>query len=236
MNDSVRMVTPLRQDRQGAVRVVTLDRPDKRNALSIELRFALADALDAAAADDGVNCVLLTGAGSAFCAGMDVTQFGGDEANRHALLESSARSFGAVARFPKPLVAYLNGPAVAGGFALALLCDVRVAAPAARMGFPEIGRHIPPSYAAARAALPEALARELCLTGRVLDAREAERRGVVSSTGSFDDALALARGIADAPPAATREVKRRALLHGERTWLPLLDDELEQLRVALLES
>ena len=216
------------------MRVVTLDRPDKRNALSIELRLALADALAAAAGDDQVSCVLLTGAGSAFCAGMDVTQFGGDDANRRALLESSARSFGAVARFPKPLVAYLNGPAIAGGFALAQLCDLRVAAPAARMGFPELGRHIPPSYAAARAALPEALARELCLTGRLLDAHEAERRGVVSSTGSFDDALALARGIADAPPAATREVKRRALLHGERTWLPLLDDELEQLRVALL--
>ena len=103
------------------------------------------------------------------------------------------------------------------------------------MGFPEIGRHIPPSYAAARAALPEALARELCLTGRVLDAGEALRRGVASlDVGTLDDALAVARGIADAPPAATREVKRRALLHGERTWLPLLDDELEQLRTALL--
>jgi enoyl-CoA hydratase len=166
---------------------------------------------------------------------MDVTQFGGDRANKERLLESSARAFGAVARFPKPLVAYVNGPAVAGGFALALLCDVRVAAPAARLGFPEIGRHIPPSYAAARAALPETLARELCLTGRVLDAAEAERRGVVSAVAGREEALAVARGIAAAPPAATREVKRRALLHGERTWLPLLDDELEQLRAALLD-
>jgi enoyl-CoA hydratase/carnithine racemase len=147
---------------------------------------------------------------------------------------SSGRCFGAVARFPKPLVAYLNGPAMAGGFALALLCDVRVAAPEARMGFPELGRHIPPSYAAARAALPEALARELCLTGRVVDAAEAQRRGIVAAVGDRDDADGLARSIAGAPPATTREVKRRALLAGERTWLPLLDDELGRLRAAVL--
>jgi enoyl-CoA hydratase/carnithine racemase len=234
VNDSVQIVPPLRQDFDGNLAILTFDRPAKRNALSIELRFALADALDALAADDAVHCVVLTGAGSAFCAGMDVTQFGGDRANKERLLDSSARAFGAVARFPKPLVAYVNGPAIAGGFAIALLCDLRIAAPGARLGFPEIGRHIPPSYAAARAALPEGLARELCLTGRVLDAAEAERRGVVAAIASRDEALAIARGIADAPPAATREVKRRALLHGERTWLPLLDDELEQLRAALL--
>jgi enoyl-CoA hydratase len=228
------MMLPLRSEINGALALVTLDRPEKRNALSIELRFALAEALDAAARDDAVHCAVLTGEGSAFCAGMDVTQFGGDRANKERLLESSARAFAAVARFPKPLVAYVNGPAIAGGFAIALLCDLRIAAPQARLGFPEIGRHIPPSYAAARAALPEALARELCLTGRVLDAAEARERGVVSSVGTYDDALAVARGIAAAPPAATREVKRRALLHGERTWLPLLDDELEQLRAALL--
>ena len=165
---------------------------------------------------------------------MDVTQFGGDREHKETLVDSSARCFDAVARFPKPLVAHLNGPAIAGGFALALLCDVRIAAPEAQMGFPELGRHIPPSYAAARAALPDALARELCLTGRVLDAAEAERRGVVASIGSREDALEFARGVAAAPPSATREVKRRALLAGESSWLPLLADELEQLRLALL--
>ncbi|HEV3002364.1 MAG TPA: enoyl-CoA hydratase/isomerase family protein [Solirubrobacteraceae bacterium] len=234
MNDSVRIVPPLRREIDGALAILTLDRPEKRNALSIELRYALAEALSALAADDAVRCAVLTGAGSAFCAGMDVTQFGGDRAHRERLLESSARCFDAVARFPKPLVAYVNGPALAGGFALALLCDLRLAAPEARMGFPEIGRHIPPSYAAARAALPEALARELCLTGRILDAAEAERRGVVSAVASRDEALEVARGIAAAPAAATGAVKRRALLHGERTWLPLLQQELDELRAALL--
>lgn len=140
-------------ERSPSLATLTLNRPEKRNALSIELRFALADALAALAADEEVSCVLLTGAGSAFCAGMDVTQFGGDRANKEQLVESSGRCFDAVARFPKPLVAFVNGPAIAGGFALALLCDVRIAAAGARLGFPEIGRHIPPSYAAARAAL-----------------------------------------------------------------------------------
>jgi enoyl-CoA hydratase len=226
--------TVLEVARDGTLATVTLNRPEKRNALSIELRFALAEALAALAADDGAHAVLLTGAGSAFCAGMDVGQFGGDRANREALVASSGAAFGAVARFPKPLVAYVNGPAVAGGFALALLCDVRVAAPEARLGFPEIGRHIPPSYAAARAALGEALARELCLTGRVLDAGEALARGVVAAIGPREDAEALARGIAQAPASATREVKRRALLAGESSWLALLEDELDQLRAAVL--
>jgi len=221
-------------ERDGALAVLTLDRPEKRNALSIDLRLALADRLDEVACDEHLACALLTGAGSAFCAGMDVTQFGGDRAHKQRLVESSARCFETVARSPKPLVAFVNGPAIAGGFALALLCDVRVAAPAARMGFPELGRHIPPSYAAARAALPEAMARELCLTGRVLDAGEAQRRGVVASVGDRAHALATAHEIAAAPPAATREVKRRALLAGEATWLRLLADELEQLRAALL--
>ncbi|MFL5843642.1 MAG: enoyl-CoA hydratase/isomerase family protein [Solirubrobacteraceae bacterium] len=224
----------LRLERDGAIAVVTLDRPEKRNALSIELREELAAALAALAADDEVHCALLTGAGPAFCAGMDVTQFGGDRAHKERLVSSSIAAFDAVARFPKPLVAYLNGPAIAGGFALALLCDVRVAALEARMGFPELGRHIPPSFAAARAALPEALARELCLTGRVLSAGEARDRGVLADIGGIGAALSIARDIAAAPPTATREVKRRILLAGETTWLALLADETAQLEAALL--
>src|SRR3712207_3225923 len=120
------MVTPLRQDFDGRIAILTLDRPERRNALSIELRHLLADALEGLASDDdGVHCAVLTGAGSAFCAGMDVTQFGGDRAHKEELLESSRRCFDAIARFPKPLVAYVNGPAIAGGFAISLLCDIR---------------------------------------------------------------------------------------------------------------
>lgn len=221
-------------ERDGALATLTLNRPDKRNALSIALRFAIAEALAELAADDTVACALLTGAGSAFCAGMDISQFGGDRAHKEQLVASSVACFDAVARFPKPLVAYINGAAVAGGFALALLCDIRVAALEARMGFPEVGRHIPPSYAAARAALPDALARELCLTGRVLSAGEARERGVISDIGGLGAAQRFAREIASAPAAATREVKRRILLAGETSWLPLLAEETAALQAALL--
>ena len=228
----------LRVDRpaEGVV-VLTLDRPEKRNALSLELRDELADALEAASGDEAVRCVVLTGAGSAFCAGMDVTQFGGDRANKERIVETSTRLFDRLARLPLPIVAAVNGPAVAGGFALALLCDVRAAAPSATFGFPEIGRFIPPSYGAAVAALPEPLARRLCLTGEVLDAQRALELGVVSEVRDDvgDAALELASRIASAPGHVTREVKRRILLGGERTWLPLLTDEADQLRQALLD-
>src|SRR3954464_1128723 len=218
---------------EGVARV-TLNRPEKRNALSLELREELAGVLEAQAAGDEVRCVVLTGAGSAFCAGMDVTQFGGDRANKERIVTTSTRLFEIVARYPLPLVAAVNGPAVAGGFALALLCDVRVAAPRPPFGFPEIGRFIPPSYGAAAAALPAPLARRLCLTGEILDAERALALGVVSELGEPDAALALAAQVASAPGHVTREVKRRVLLGGEQTWLALMADEAEQLRRALL--
>jgi enoyl-CoA hydratase len=222
------------------VAVVTLNRPDKRNALSIELREELTAALESLGADAELGCAVLTGAGSAFSAGMDVSQFGGDEAHRLRLVESSEQMFGALARFPLPIVAAVNGPAIAGGFVLALLCDVRIAGTAARVGFPEVGRHIPPSYAAARAALDPALARRLCLTGEVLDAAAAERLGVVSEVVA-DDALGtraveLATQIAQASPWTVRELKRRILSDHERLLFPLLDDETRVLRERLLRN
>ena len=102
------------------------------------------------------------------------------------------------------------------------------------MGFPELGRYIPPSYAAARAALSPALARELCLTGRVIDAQEALTRGVVQRAGHARGRGRLAGTIAAAPRAAVREIKRRALLEAQTTWLPLLAEEGRALRAAIL--
>src|SRR6185503_14513899 len=119
------------------VATVTLNRPDKRNALSIELRHELAGALDQVGSDQEVSVVVLTGAGTAFCAGMDRSQFGGDDANREALYESTTRLFDSLARVPLPTIAAVNGPALGGGSALAALCDVRLAAPSATFGHPE---------------------------------------------------------------------------------------------------
>jgi len=218
--------------REGPAALVTLNRPAKRNALSIDLRLALAEVLEALSTDPGVSAIGLTGAGSAFCAGMDVTQFGGDEAHKRVLVESSVRCFSALAGCSKPTVALVNGPALAGGFALALLCDVRVAAPEARFGFPEVGRHIPPSYAAAAWALPPAVARDLCLTGRTIDAGEALSLGVVSRIGDGRGAL---EEIAGAPAAATSEVKRRILLERKgASGSQLMGVEIRALYLALV--
>ena len=218
-------------ERDGPAALVTLNRPDNRNALSIELRVLLAEALEALGADASVSAIGVTGAGSAFCAGMDVTQFGGDADHRRQLAETSIRAFGALTRCPKPTVALVNGPALAGGFALALLCDVRVAAPEARFGFPELGRYIPPSYAAAASALAPGVAADLCLTGRVIDAAEALSVGVVSRIGGGRKAL---DEVANAPAPATAEIKRRILRHREGASVrELLDGEERALRAAL---
>ncbi len=152
------MADALSVDRRDAVAVVTLCRPQKRNALSIELRFELAEAFARLGDAEEVACVVLTGQGSAFCSGMDTAQFGGDVANRQRLYQSSIACFRAVGGCRKPVVAAINGPAVAGGFALALMCDVRVASSGARMGFLETRRGIPASYASARRVMPPALA------------------------------------------------------------------------------
>jgi enoyl-CoA hydratase len=216
------------------VAVVKLNRPEKRNALSIALRTRIADALDALAADTTVNCVVLTGAGPAFSSGLDVTEFGGDEDNRRSLFESSERLFGTVARCPVPIVAAVNGPALAGGFVLALLCDLRVAGLRAQFGFPEVGRYIPPSYAAARAALAPGVARWLCLTGRVVDAGEAKRFGVVSEV--VDDSRLAGRAVEIGSRFGTvgRVTKQRILTDHERVLFPALEEETRMLRKHLL--
>ena len=111
-------------------------------------------------------------------------QFGGDRAHRERLVETSTLAFEAVGDCPRPVVAAVNGPALAGGFALALLCDLRIAGRAATFGYPELPRGIPPSYAAARAVLPATVAQELCLTGRIVEAPEAQRLGIVREVAS----------------------------------------------------
>jgi enoyl-CoA hydratase len=121
-------------ERREGVALVTLQRPEKRNALSIELRLELADAFGRISDDAEVGCVVLTGAGPVFCAGMDVTEFGGDREHKRRLVESSTRAFEAVGRCLRPVVAAVNGPALAGGFALALLCDLRIASDRASFG------------------------------------------------------------------------------------------------------
>src|SRR5436190_21601132 len=139
----------------------------------------LASAFASLSDDADVGCVVLTGAGSAFCSGMDTDQFGGDREHRERLVETSTLAFEAAGNCRRPVVAAVNGPALAGGFALALLCDLRIGADGATFGYPELPRGIPPSYAAARAVLPATVAQELCLTGRIVTAAEAQKLRIV---------------------------------------------------------
>lgn len=224
-------------ERQDEVAVVTLRRPEKRNALSIELRLELADAFGGLSRDEAVGCVVLTGAGPAFCSGMDTSQFGGDREHRERLVETSTLAFDAVGNCSRPVVAAVNGPALAGGFALALLCDLRIASESATFGYPELPRGIPPSYAAARAVLPATVAQELCLTGRVVSAAEAQRLGIVREVLRDDvvgRGIELGQRVASLPRKAVLETKRRTLLERRHLWGFLFEDERRVFRRALL--
>jgi enoyl-CoA hydratase len=184
-----------------------------------------------------VGCIVLTGAGTAFCSGMDTTQFGGDLEHRKQLIETSTVAFEAVGNCHRPVVAAVNGPAIAGGFALALLCDLRIASADAIFGYPELPRGIPPSYAAARAVLPATVAQELCLTGRLVEAEEAQRLGIVREVVEADvvpRALELGQRIAGLPRKAILETKRRTLLERRHLWGFLFEDEQRVFRRALL--
>jgi enoyl-CoA hydratase len=190
-----------------AIAVVTLERPERRNALSMALRDELTDTLAALAADPDLKVVVLTGAGSVFCAGFDLGEFEraladpdfGDE-----LWASSDRYHHAVAAFPLVLVAALNGPAVAGGFDLAVLCDVRVAATTTTFSHPEhtFGDVV---YRPLADLVGGSLARDLCLTGRVLTAEEALAHGLVRAVVPPAEVLATAVDVATAVARAPRE-------------------------------
>jgi enoyl-CoA hydratase len=162
-----------------AVATITLHRPEKRNALSIAVRDAVTDALDAIARDDTVKAVVVTGAGDYFSAGFDLQEFA-DPSLADAIWTSSDRFHHAVLRCPVPTIAAVNGPALAGGFDLAVLCDVRVASSTARFAHPEFtfGDVV---YAPLHDLVGGAIARDLVLTGRELTADEALALHLVSA-------------------------------------------------------
>jgi enoyl-CoA hydratase/carnithine racemase len=224
-------------ERRGEVALVTLQRPEKRNALSIELRVELGEAFAQLSGEDDIGCVVLTGAGPAFCSGMDTTQFGGDRDHRRQLVETSTLAFDAVGDCARPVIAAVNGPALAGGFALALLCDVRIAGPKGTFGYPELPRGIPPSYAAARAVLPATVAQELCLTGRIVHAPEAQKLTIVREVTNGDvveRAMELGEQVAELPRQAVLETKRRTQLERQHLWGFLFEEEKRVFTRALL--
>jgi enoyl-CoA hydratase len=191
------------------VATLTLDRPDKRNALSTQLRDEISDALDALARDEGVRAVVVTGAGPAFCAGFDLGEFQVDDAEfQRRLWASSDRYHRTVLEFPLPLVAAVNGPALAGGFDLAVMCDIRIASTTARFAHPEI-RFGDVVYGPLHDLVGGAVARDLCLTGRAIDAAEALALHVVTTVCEPGDLVALAGERAAMIAAAPRDVLLR---------------------------
>ena len=181
---------------------LTLNRPDKRNALSTALRDEISDALDELAANTDVKCVVVTGVGEVFCAGFDLREFENPDADfQDALWKSSDRFHHTVLRFPLPTIAAINGPALAGGFDLAVMCDVRIAASTARFAHPE--REFSQVVYAPLHDLVGGAARYLTMTGVAIDAAEALRLGVVSQivdpAALRDTVAALAAQTASAP-------------------------------------
>jgi len=189
------------------VATITLNRPDKRNALSIAVRDAVSGALDRLAADEGCKVVVVTGAGEVFSAGFDLREFEQPEL-ADELWASSDRFHRAWLEFPLPTVAAVNGPALAGGFDLAVMCDVRVAADSARFSHPELafGDVV---YGPLHDLVGASVAKDLCLTGRTMDASEALRIGFVSLVVPGDELMAQAMETASAIARAPREVLLR---------------------------
>ena len=189
---------------------LTLNRPEKRNALSIALRDEISDALDAVSSDDDVKAVIVTGAGDVFCAGFDLGEFQrmDDPDIGDRLWPSSDRYHRTCLDFPLPLIAAVNGPALAGGFDLAVMCDIRVAAPEAAFAHPEIsfGDVV---YGPLHDLVGGAIARELCLTGRRIDASEASAMHLVASVVPRDQLLAEAMRYASMVTQAPRDVLLR---------------------------
>ena len=187
--------------------VLTLERPEKKNALSIAVRDEMSDALDRLAGDEDVRVVIITGAGDVFSAGFDLREFErlDDEAFTKALWASSDRWHRTLIEFPLPTIAAVNGAALAGGFDLAVMCDMRVAADTARFAHPEItfGDVV---YGPLHDLVGGAVARELCFTGRPIDASEALRLGLVSRVVPAGQALDAARELAAHVLRAPRDV------------------------------
>jgi len=208
-----------------SVALLTLNRPDKRNAISYELIDDLLQALDEVAHSSAL-VLILTGAGKAFCSGMDLE-------NLRALLgrtpeqslqdtQTMARLFRSLYEFPKPTIAAVNGPAIAGGCGLATLCDFTLSVPDANFGYTEVRIGFVPAIVSTflLRQIGEKHARDLLLTGRIITADEAHRMGLVNeivpAEKLMDRARELAAQLMENSPGSLRYTKRLITDHARR--------------------
>ena len=199
------------------VRLITLDRPGALNALRRQCLHDIAAALDDAAADEAIHCVVITGGDRVFAAGADIKEMAALDTVA-VLLDERVEHWATIRRFRKPLIAAVNGYALGGGCELALCTDIIVAGETARFGQPEINLGIIPGGGGTQRlirAVGKSLAMKMVLSGERIDARTALAAGLVSDVTppelTVERALAIARSIARKPPLAARLAKQMLL-------------------------
>ena len=206
------------------VAVITLDRPEARNAVDHQLAVDLQSAIDKLEADDSLWVGVIAGAGPAFCAGADLKAVASGKAD----LATDRGGFAGIVRRErtKPIIAAVEGPALAGGFEIVLACDLVVAGSNARFGIPEVKRSLIANAGGLirlPRAIPRNLAMEMALTGDPISAETAHHHGVVNrlveAGGALDSAIALASEISANAPLAVR-ASRQVIIEGA-----LLDDD-----------
>ena len=208
----------IRAERVGAhVLRITLDRPQSRNALRSQTLAEIAAALDSAETDPAIRAVVLTGGGSVFAAGADINELAAHDAvSIHT--DGRPKHWAAIRRFPKPIIAAVNGFALGGGCELAMHADIVVAGADARFGQPEINLGIIPGAGGTQRltwAVGKSLAMRMVLTGEPVDAETARAHGLVAETCqpelTLERAHAIAETIAAKPPLAVRAAKEAVL-------------------------
>lgn len=222
--------------REGGVAVITLNRPERMNAVHLDMMIELGDLLAQLDGDDDVGAIVLTGAGRGFCAGGDIkamaTRGSRSFEGRVADLKRMHRVPLAIRSMPKIVIAAINGAAAGAGFSLALACDLRLSADTAKFStsFAKVGLSgdFGGSHSLQRLVGPT-IARELYLTSRSVDAAEALRLGlvgrVVSGEQLLDEALTMAREIATGPRVAYGLMKRNMLAAETESFAAILDLE-----------
>jgi len=202
-------------EKQDHITTVTLNRPDKLNALNMQMAEELHDALAAEDADDDTRVIVITGSGRGFCSGADLTPSGGPAAPTSATAPSLADATFEAMQIQKPIIASINGVAVGGGFTMTLSCDIRIASEEARFLLPftklSISAEIGSTYLLPR-LIGYGKATELILTSRMIGAQEAGEIGLVNQVVPADDlqraTAEMAATLAALPPMAVRLNKK----------------------------